>query len=289
MNKILKKLTVLFVFLFIFLIPERILLADENKTVDYGGEVIIDSDLDGLTDKGEEQIYKTNPSLPDTDGDGFYDGTEIINGTNPLDHNSPLTSQAGATYGKGAAKTPWAWYISRASGLLAFLFLWLAVFLGLSIRNLFIKKFIEPIYSFDLHCFIAALAVFWGLVHGTSFLLHGDFALTLKEVFVPFYSKTILVDPFYMGLGIIAFYAMAVMTVTSYLRSRLSHFLWRVIHFLNPLAFIFIIFHGIKNGTDTNGNIYVGILYLASSLFLILIYSSTLFSVIWDKIMRQKV
>lgn len=287
MNKVLKKLTILSVLFFIFLIFGRGILADENKKVDYKGAVIVDSDLDGLTDKGEEQIFKTNPSLPDTDGDGFYDGVEIINGTDQLDYNNPLINPS--AFIKSEKKTPWAWYLSRVSGILAFGFLWLAIFLGLAIRNMLLKKFIEPIYSFAFHCFIAGLAVFWGLIHGTSFLLHGDFALTLKEVFLPFYSKTNLVDPFYMGLGIIAFYAMAVITATSYLRNHLSHFLWRAIHFLNPLAFIFIIFHGFKNGTDTNGNIYVGVLYLASSLLLILIYFSSLFSVILNKLTRPKV
>jgi len=33
--------------------------------------------------------YGTNPYLKDTDGDGFDDRTEIMNGWDPLDPNSP--------------------------------------------------------------------------------------------------------------------------------------------------------------------------------------------------------
>lgn len=42
-----------------------------------------DSDVDGLIDSEEINIYKTNPRNPDTDGDGFKDGDEVKAGYNP--------------------------------------------------------------------------------------------------------------------------------------------------------------------------------------------------------------
>jgi hypothetical protein len=42
-----------------------------------------DSDNDGLKD-WEEDLYKTDPNNPDTDGDGYLDGEEINSGHNPL-------------------------------------------------------------------------------------------------------------------------------------------------------------------------------------------------------------
>lgn len=42
-----------------------------------------DSDGDTLTDMTEINVYKTDPNNPDTDGDGFWDGLEIIKGFNP--------------------------------------------------------------------------------------------------------------------------------------------------------------------------------------------------------------
>jgi predicted ferric reductase len=178
--------------------------------------------------------------------------------------------------------TPWAWYISRAAGLMGFIFLWLTIFLGLSIRNPMLKKIIQPVYSFNLHCFVAALAFFWALVHGTSFLFHGDFSLSLKEIAIPFYSKTDLVNTNYLVLGILAFHMIVIMTITSYLRSHLKHWLWRVLHFLNPLAFVFVVVHGYMIGTDMK-NIYVGRAFLISAGILVIIYLSNLGAVIWNK------
>ncbi len=43
----------------------------------------VDSDSDGLSDIEEQIVYGTNPSLPDTDGDGFLDGNEVFHRYNP--------------------------------------------------------------------------------------------------------------------------------------------------------------------------------------------------------------
>lgn len=42
-----------------------------------------DTDGDGLFDREEVEVYKTDPKLKDTDGDGIDDGVEVDNGYNP--------------------------------------------------------------------------------------------------------------------------------------------------------------------------------------------------------------
>jgi len=48
-----------------------------------------DTDGDGLRDGYERRRSRTNPRMFDTDGDGYGDGLEILQGSNPLDPNSP--------------------------------------------------------------------------------------------------------------------------------------------------------------------------------------------------------
>lgn len=43
----------------------------------------IDSDNDGLFDREEVKVYKTDPLKEDTDGDGYLDGAEVKGGYNP--------------------------------------------------------------------------------------------------------------------------------------------------------------------------------------------------------------
>jgi hypothetical protein len=48
-----------------------------------GARMFVDLDNDGITDYDEVNIYRTDPNDPDTDHDGFFDGAEILSGTNP--------------------------------------------------------------------------------------------------------------------------------------------------------------------------------------------------------------
>jgi len=279
------------IFLFLFFAIFRVKAQDisrEDSKVDYKGEVIVDSDLDGLTDKGETQIYGTDPGKPDTDGDGLLDGAEVLSGSNPLDPNDPGTSRQKEIFSGINPDAPWIWYSARVAGILGFIFLWLTVFLGLSIRNPILKKIIEPIYSFDFHCFTAATAVFWALFHGTVLIFDPKLGFHLKDVFLPFASKTTLVKPEYLALGIIAFYLMAILTVTSYLKRHLNHKFWRVLHFLNPLAFVFVVVHGYTNGTDMK-NFYVGSAFLFASFLLVFIYLSSLILAVFRRLQKSPV
>jgi hypothetical protein len=49
-----------------------------------GEDVFEDTDNDGISNYDEVHIYNTDPSNPDTDNDGFFDGAEILGGYNPL-------------------------------------------------------------------------------------------------------------------------------------------------------------------------------------------------------------
>ena len=46
---------------------------------------MFDTDGYGLGDGDEILGYASDPFTPDTDGDGFLDGTEVFSGTDPLD------------------------------------------------------------------------------------------------------------------------------------------------------------------------------------------------------------
>lgn len=66
------------------------LLSSETATSSTGfvrdqdGTLVKDTDHDGLSDDDENNVYKTSPYLPDSDGDGFSDSEEVRNGTDPL-------------------------------------------------------------------------------------------------------------------------------------------------------------------------------------------------------------
>jgi thrombospondin type 3 repeat protein len=56
-----------------------------------------DTDGDGLRDGYERRRSRTNPRMFDTDGDGYGDGLEVLQGSNPLDPNSPALPGPGSS------------------------------------------------------------------------------------------------------------------------------------------------------------------------------------------------
>ncbi len=65
----------------------------------------VDSDSDGLTDV-EEALLGTNPQLADTDGDGYSDGSEVMNLYSPLAANQPLSADPSFSPATWEAKSP---------------------------------------------------------------------------------------------------------------------------------------------------------------------------------------
>jgi len=259
----------------IFLAGSVFAMAQE-KTVDYKGEIIIDSDLDGLTDQGEIQIYHTDPKDPDTDGDGILDGAEVIGKTDSLDSASPRVVETITNTSTLVQKeVPWAWYFTRISALIGFMLLYISILLGVSIRTPILNKLIKPIYSYSAHCWISLQALFFALLHGVFLLFDKYMGLNLVNVFIPFHilkpEQAVIINPKFLALGILGFYVMAILVVTSYLKKYIRHSLWRAIHFLNIGLFIIIFLHALYLGTDLKEGMLKNIFIYANA-FLALLF-----------------
>lgn len=232
----------------LMLLAFPVVFAQEETPVDYGDNVIIDSDLDGLTDLGEEQKFKTNPEDPDSDGDGMFDGAEVLGGSDPNDPASPFyTKVITQVHSYEEQETPWAWYIARATGIIAFILLYLSMLYGLAIRIPFFNKLTAPILAIDFHKWFSVHATLFALVHGVSLMFDKFINFNLFDVFVPFSSDF---QPLLIALGIIAFYLMVTLVLTSYLRKHMPFTLWRIIHHLNIFLYLFVAIHMILLGTD---------------------------------------
>jgi DMSO/TMAO reductase YedYZ heme-binding membrane subunit len=254
-----------------FIVPKNVGAQELNK-VNYPDGTVVDSDLDGLTDEGEKQIYHTDPLNPDTDGDGYLDGAEVIGGSNPLDPSSPGKLQTITnTISFVESETPWAWYTTRVSGLVGFFLLFASIFLGVAIRLPFLQKIIKPSYSYSTHCWISLQAVIFAFIHGASLLFDKYLGFNVADIFVPLALKSDIVNPIFLALGIIGFYLMIVLVVTSYLRKYIGQKIWRLVHFLNIILYIFVIVHAYFLGTDMKNPVTRDI-FLALNGILILLF-----------------
>ncbi len=142
---------------------------------------------------------------------------------------------------------PWAWYVTRSSGLVGFLLLYISVLLGLLIRVPYLRKLVPGWFSLQMHCWLSLLALMFALVHGTALLFDKMFDFSFGDIFIPFYTSY---EKDLMALGIIGFYLMLLLVATSYLKNGISQNFWRAAHFLNIGMYFILIIHALYLGTD---------------------------------------
>ena len=160
---------------------------------------------------------------------------------------------------------PWAWYVTRSSGLVGFALLYISIFLGLSIRIPFLHKIISPIYSTKIHCWISLQALLFAFIHGFALFFDKFMKFSLAEIFVPFASRY---ETNLVALGILGFYLMIILVATSYGHRLISQKLWRVVHFLNIVLYIIVLVHAFILGTDMK-NPLVANIFLWANAFLV--------------------
>jgi hypothetical protein len=260
--------------------PEIVTAAGEVPLIQYeSGRPILDSDLDGLTDAGEKQLFGTDPANPDTDADGWFDGTEVLSQTDPNDASSPLAEMIAAV-APGAHAMPYAWYIGRAGGLLAFVLLYAVMFLGLVIRLPGLKRLIQPVYSLSVHHWLSLQALFFAAVHGFVFVFDDFIGFSVFDVLIPFVYGGERLSSLYLALGVLSLYGMIILVATSVWRRFISFWLWRVVHFVNIFVYVAVVVHALMLGTDLRGTVIRDLFIALNGVLAVLI--------IWNIVLKIK-
>ncbi len=176
--------------------------------------------------------------LPEAGG-GF---TLTLNGT------LPAVPATGAATTSTAPVNHSFWYISRATGLTAYLLLTLTVCFGLLVRTRAMEWLLARWRWFDLHQFTALLAL--GFIATHIFSLLGDHFIGFKldQLFVPFNSPY---RPVWVALGIVSVYLMLIVVASFYVRRFIGYAAWRAIHYVTFAVFLLALLHGLFAGSDT--------------------------------------
>lgn len=231
---------------------------------------IRDADLDSLTDESESAVYRTDPTVFDTDGDGVGDGEEIVNGTSPLDPNSSrLSDLARPDVGILGNKEKWPWYFGRATGLLAFVLLTFGSVYGLVMSSRAFQKVISGAVSYELHRTLSWVSLGAVLLHVGSFFFDDFLNIRFIEAVVPGALTRAFPSAlgFDMGLavafGIAGLYFMIILLLTSEFRAKISQQVWRRTHYVSFIAYMTFIVHGFMAGSDS-GETWVRVMYIVS-------------------------
>ena len=142
---------------------------------------------------------------------------------------------------------PFLWYLNRSTGLVLLVLLTASTVLGVLAMNGRAGRGLPRFVTQSLHRNLALLSVVLLAVHVASAVADTFVDIRWWQAFVPV-GATYL--PLWLGLGTVSLDLMALVVLTSLLRSRLSHSTWRVVHLLSWAAWAVAVAHGVGIGTD---------------------------------------
>jgi sulfoxide reductase heme-binding subunit YedZ len=160
------------------------------------------------------------------------------------------------------------WFISRSSGVLAYMLLTLAVMWGLVQSGAILRPTIPPALALGLHSFLNWSSLAMVALHGLILLGDSFIKMTLADIFIPLLSPY---RPLAVGLGVLGVYLMLMLALSFYARRWLGQKTFRTLHYASFLTYLLVSLHGLTAGSDT---------YLLWPLYLVSIGSVSLL-IVW--------
>jgi len=144
------------------------------------------------------------------------------------------------------------WYVTRASAVIAWVLLTIAVLWGVLLSTRVLRKIDNPSWLQDLHRYLGGMALIMIVLHMVSLVLDDYAHFSIEELLVPF-----AIEPRFAGLpialGIVAFYILVAVQASSYLKNRIPPKVWKGIHYTSYAALVAASFHaGFSSSRDVS-------------------------------------
>ena len=140
------------------------------------------------------------------------------------------------------------WYLSRASGSVAYALLWGSVTWGLFLSTGLGRAWVRPPQLLDAHQFLSAAAVGFGSFHGLVLMGDRYVSFPLRAVVVPFAGRY---EPLLVACGQIALWLSLLLIVSFHIRRHIGARAWRRLHYTSFGAFGLAFVHATLLGTDS--------------------------------------
>ncbi|MBS2938443.1 ferric reductase-like transmembrane domain-containing protein [Nocardioides sp. J2M5] len=151
---------------------------------------------------------------------------------------------------------PLFWYLNRATGLVLLVLMTLSVVLGVLATSGRAGRGVPRFVSQSLHRNLSLLSVLALLAHVTTAVVDEYVDIRWWQALVPVGATY---RPLWLGLGTVSLDLLAVVVLTSVLRTRLSHRSWRLVHLSSWLAFAAAVAHSVGIGTDLSSPDALGV------------------------------
>ena len=145
------------------------------------------------------------------------------------------------------------WYVTRASGIVAWLMLTASVIWGVILSTKAFPEQRRPAWILDLHRWLGGLAVSFVAIHLIALIADSYVHFTLMDLAVPLASDW---KPGAVAFGVIAAWLLVAVELTSLAMRRLPRKVWRAIHLTSYVVFWLTSIHAALAGTDRTQRLY---------------------------------
>lgn len=152
------------------------------------------------------------------------------------------------------------WYIIRGSGFVAFGLLTASLLWGLMVSSKVFGRAVKAKGLQWLHESLGLAALLATVVHMIALVMDEFIEFTWVDILIPGASSW---EPLAVALGVVAFWSIALVSLTFYVKKWIGQSMWRSIHYLSFGVFVAAVGHGILAGTDTTHPLAIGV-YVAS-------------------------
>jgi len=150
----------------------------------------------------------------------------------------------------------WLWYATRGVGTVTLVLLTTTVVLGIGTAGRWREEVTPGFVLANLHRNLSLLAVLVLAAHIVTTVLDPYAGIGVRDVLVPVGARY---RPIWLGLGVLAFEILIVVTATSLLRKSIGAGGWRLIHWTAYASWPLAVVHGLGTGSDQQAPWFIGL------------------------------
>ena len=147
------------------------------------------------------------------------------------------------------------WFLTRASGIVAWLMLTLSVIWGILLSTKAFPQQRRPVWLLSLHRWLGGLTMSFLAIHLVALVADNYVSFGLADIAIPYASDW---KPGAVALGVLGAWLLVAVELTSLAMKRLPRKAWRAVHLSSYVAFWLTSMHAAFAGTDASSWLYRG-------------------------------
>ena len=159
------------------------------------------------------------------------------------------------------------WYIIRGSGIVAFVLLSASLSWGLMVSSKVFGRAVKAKGLQWLHESLGLAALLATVIHMVALAMDEFVDFTWADVLIPGSSSW---EPLAVSLGVVAFWMLAIVSLSFYVKRWIGQGAWRTIHHLSFGLFAAATLHGVMAGTDASHPAVVALFVGCTAIVLLL-------------------